>query len=526
MSVQQPTEEEVSEGTWTSARPASLRRSSPLGAVSVLRLRFDRRQAAAVVNGQVISETDAQRAARRRSTRPSQLRLRRDTRRRQPRSLRPSQRGREQGRQGRRPTHGPRRHRPTSATPARRRLEFVRASVAAAAALTTQADAAGPTEPLKKADITINPDTARFDRRAPPLRRRRRRNWLKPAPTQRHPGARTRARCVVAARSSCSSAPRVAPGLLTREAWLALEQAACGVGRDPTSRGRRGRRGRRRGAAAWAACAHPSWRAPSSAAQPSGDVVWVGSSDGDPGLTDAIAAEVTRLPEPPEVELLIGSFDVPGSRLLDLVAVMDRLRSPGGCPWDAEQTHESLVPYLLEEAHEAVEAIESGDRGAHARGARRRAPAGGLPGAGRPRSTPSDPFDIDDVAGGLVEKLRPAPSARLRRRRRRPPPDEVEANWERIKAQERAAKGTHAGGEAGHETLMHGIPASLPTLMAAEKVLARWSGPAGTCPPSPPARTTSAASSSPSWPGRARRDESAEDLLRAAVRGFAEGQPG
>ena len=40
-------------------------------------------------------------------------------------------------------------------------------------------------------------------------------------------------------------------------------------------------------------------------------------------------------------------------RLLEPVAVMDRLRSPGGCPWDAEQTHHCLVPYLLEEAYEA-----------------------------------------------------------------------------------------------------------------------------------------------------------------------------
>ena len=42
------------------------------------------------------------------------------------------------------------------------------------------------------------------------------------------------------------------------------------------------------------------------------------------------------------------SLAAPGSALLDAVAVMDRLRSPGGCPWDAEQTHESLVPYLLD----------------------------------------------------------------------------------------------------------------------------------------------------------------------------------
>ena len=47
-----------------------------------------------------------------------------------------------------------------------------------------------------------------------------------------------------------------------------------------------------------------------------------------------------------------------------LVEVMDRLRSPGGCPWDARQTHVSLVPYALEEAYEVAEAIESGDRAA------------------------------------------------------------------------------------------------------------------------------------------------------------------
>ena len=52
-----------------------------------------------------------------------------------------------------------------------------------------------------------------------------------------------------------------------------------------------------------------------------------------------------------------GSVD----RLLEAVRVMDRLRSPGGCPWDAAQTHESLAPYLLEETYETLEAIELGD---------------------------------------------------------------------------------------------------------------------------------------------------------------------
>ncbi|HYJ66452.1 MAG TPA: MazG nucleotide pyrophosphohydrolase domain-containing protein, partial [Nocardioidaceae bacterium] len=60
--------------------------------------------------------------------------------------------------------------------------------------------------------------------------------------------------------------------------------------------------------------------------------------------------------------MLPGSYDLPGATLLDLVAVMDRLRSPGGCPWDAKQTHESLVTYLVEEAYETIEAIETGDR--------------------------------------------------------------------------------------------------------------------------------------------------------------------
>src|SRR5215475_12317651 len=55
--------------------------------------------------------------------------------------------------------------------------------------------------------------------------------------------------------------------------------------------------------------------------------------------------------EPPE--------RVTGTALLDLVAVMDRLRTE--CPWDARQTHESLVPYLLEETYETLEAIERGD---------------------------------------------------------------------------------------------------------------------------------------------------------------------
>ena len=94
-----------------------------------------------------------------------------------------------------------------------------------------------------------------------------------------------------------------------------------------------------------------------------------------------------------------------GAQLVRAVQIMDRLRSPGGCPWDAEQTHSSLAPYLIEEAYETLEAIETADLAAlreelgdlllqvlfHARLAEEAA-------AGQR-------FGIDDVAADLVAKL-------------------------------------------------------------------------------------------------------------------------
>ncbi|GAB3880929.1 nucleoside triphosphate pyrophosphohydrolase [Terrabacter terrigena] len=254
--------------------------------------------------------------------------------------------------------------------------------------------------------------------------------------------------------------PRIAPGLLTREAWTILDQAYAVWGRPDEPQ-----------VAAVVEAGidvqereegHPAALARDLvAAAEAGDVVWVGSSDGDPGLSDAVAVEVTRLPEPPDVELLIGSFDVPGARLLDVVAVMDRLRSPGGCPWDAEQTHASLVPYLLEEAHEAIEAIESGDP------VHMQEELGDLllQVAFQSRVAeehPSEPFGIDDVAGGLVDKLV----------RRHPhvfadveadTAEAVATNWESIKAAEKQHR-------------MHpveGVPQSLPALARAEKYVSR-----------------------------------------------------
>jgi len=93
-----------------------------------------------------------------------------------------------------------------------------------------------------------------------------------------------------------------------------------------------------------------------------------------------------------------------GSQLQRLVEVMDQLRSPGGCPWDAEQTHESLLKYLLEESYEFVDAVAADNRVDmreelgdvllqvyfHARMA---------------EDHPTDPFSIEDVAQGIADKL-------------------------------------------------------------------------------------------------------------------------
>jgi XTP/dITP diphosphohydrolase len=93
-----------------------------------------------------------------------------------------------------------------------------------------------------------------------------------------------------------------------------------------------------------------------------------------------------------------------GSELIRLVNVMDQLRSPGGCAWDAEQTHESLIKYLLEESYEFIDAIETNDRVGmreelgdvllqvyfHSRIA---------------QDHPTDSFTIDDVAGAIADKL-------------------------------------------------------------------------------------------------------------------------
>jgi len=193
-------------------------------------------------------------------------------------------------------------------------------------------------------------------------------------------------------------------------------------------------------------------------------VVWLVAPEGDSTLSHDLAAEMTRLAgqgqEIPEVEVLQASWDLPGSRLLDLVAVMDRLRSPGGCPWDAEQTHETLLPYLLEETYETVDAIETGDREGlreelgdlllqvvfHARVAEEHS---------------GSPWSIDDVAAGIVDKLV----------RRHPhvfadvdaaTAEEVDTNWEQLKKAEK-----------GRVSAVDGVPMGQPALALAAKLMSR-----------------------------------------------------
>jgi XTP/dITP diphosphohydrolase len=175
-----------------------------------------------------------------------------------------------------------------------------------------------------------------------------------------------------------------------------------------------------------------------------------------------------------------GEGDVTGARLVDLVAVVDTLRT--SCPWDREQTHASLLRYLLEEAYEAAETIEADDMPAlreeigdvlfqvlfHARIASERIPADGG-------------FTIDDVADTLAAKLV----------RRHPhvfgsvsvsSAADVNANWEEIKKAERAAKAAEAAGSADGApgaaeapSVLDGVPFGQPALSLAAQLQRRAS---------------------------------------------------
>jgi XTP/dITP diphosphohydrolase len=175
----------------------------------------------------------------------------------------------------------------------------------------------------------------------------------------------------------------------------------------------------------------------------------------DSGLAAALAGMAG--PTDLEIELVFFAPQPPGTEVLGLVGVLARLRDPdGGCPWDLEQDHESLVPYLVEEAYELVDAIERGDDADlveelgdvllqivfHARIAEdRRA------------------FGIDEVARGIVDKL-VARHPHVFADADVDSAADVEASWERLKAAEK-----------GRTSIFDGVPAAMPGLHLLDKLL-------------------------------------------------------
>ncbi|MEO8105860.1 MAG: MazG family protein [Actinomycetes bacterium] len=255
---------------------------------------------------------------------------------------------------------------------------------------------------------------------------------------------------------------RVAPGLLTRAAWRVLEDATMRLARPghsllPSLT--------EAGLAVTAASAESPAELAGVLldAAADGPVVWLVADDGDLALTEALAPAIALRAEQGadiELEVVHGSYDLPGSRLLDVVAVMDQLRSPGGCPWDAEQTHSSLAPYLIEETFEALSAIDGGDPEAL------RDELGDvlLQVAFHSRigeESEERAWSIDDVAAGLVDKLvRRHPHVFAEAEADSPP--DVEASWQRLKEQERP-----------RQSIVDGVPLALPALALSEKLLSR-----------------------------------------------------
>ena len=249
-----------------------------------------------------------------------------------------------------------------------------------------------------------------------------------------------------------ATSPRVAPGLLSWPAWEALRSAAAVLAPS----GHPALPALDEAGIAYRVTSEPDV----SAAGPDAVVVWLPVPGDDP-------------PVPPGARLIRGSADLPGAHLLDLVATMDRLRVE--CPWDAQQTHQSLAPHLLEEPFEALEALESGDEQAlceelgdvllqvmfHARIAAERDDGTG--------------FDVDDVADGIVAKLV----------RRHPHvfadvsvsgAEDVKRNWDEIKRQEKADQAKRSGVPAAGDVVvsaLDGVPFGQPALALAAQLQRR-----------------------------------------------------
>jgi XTP/dITP diphosphohydrolase len=194
----------------------------------------------------------------------------------------------------------------------------------------------------------------------------------------------------------------------------------------------------------------------------------------------------TDLTQAPAADEVIGAPR--GSALLDAAAVMDRLRSPGGCPWDAEQTHASLLPYLVEECYELYQAIEDGDGAAvreelgdvllqvlfHARVASEAESEGASASeertelGSRPSGAEGSPalvgtsFDIDDVAADLVAKLVGRHPHVFAGTERIDTAERQEHRWEELKRAEKQ-----------RDSSVDGVPLGQPAVALAAKLISR-----------------------------------------------------
>ncbi|MEV6690141.1 nucleoside triphosphate pyrophosphohydrolase [Micromonospora sp. NPDC051196] len=252
------------------------------------------------------------------------------------------------------------------------------------------------------------------------------------------------------------TSPRLPAGLLTAAAWDVVRTAVVLAGAESElATAIRSAGGQVR------VPDGPAVPALLDAAAANDTVVWLAGPAGDEALARELGLRLAREPGLAELELMYGSWDPPGARLLDAVAVLDRLLSPGGDPWKRAQTHQSLAVFLLEECYEAYDAIVASDTDAlreelgdvllqvvlHARLAEE------LPEGAR--------WNIDDVAGGLVDKMvrrnphvfAGAEAGSL---------EEITANWERIKQAEKSRR-----------SVLDGIALSQPALALAAKILER-----------------------------------------------------
>lgn len=254
---------------------------------------------------------------------------------------------------------------------------------------------------------------------------------------------------------------RVAPGLLTWRAWQVLRSASrvLAAADNPQLPYVRA------ADVAVEVLAPDAHALVTAAADESGPVVWIAAPDGDEELMRAVGALVVGGSDtggPIELEVLHGSYDLPGARLLDLVSVMDTLRR--ACPWDRKQTHASLAPYLVQEAYEVLDTIENGDLSALREELGDVLLQVAFHSVLASERSDETAFAIDDVAAAIVDKLI----------RRHPhvfgsitadSAEQVITNWEDIKAAERAAKNA--------DGIFDGVPMGQPALTLAAQLQRR-----------------------------------------------------